>query len=966
MILMLFVCGLHSAATASSGFFTALSDAEISSIRSGARQRCEEFFTSQAGKPLNPSGIIVDWNGRGDFTRYWNQDIMTFAIRAFELNEMLDEANAAVQEMCQYHLDRPQTLLEVHSFPSVTDALTLACRFYGPNGTRAPGRLSSATYAKILETMWEWTRVKSTLIQTETAESQTWLIDSSENHHAQNWATCWGFSMILKDEPLYQNRTFDDGHTPQEHYAAWTAYLREYLFQRMTKGMLIEIDSPSYASATLRCVYFLYDFSDDTVLKERAGRFLTLYWALWAEQQIDGVQGGAKTRCYPDSALSGVDFVNRAAWYALNIGDPAFRHISMLQYVMTTWQIPDAVLNLFFAPAGRGVYEIRQRRMGLVDTGYTGSAAIQLRKDFGGILRYSYCTPDFIMSSLMTEAHPSSDWTTISSQNRWSGVIFRGHTNARIYPYLTESGSGSIYNGFWSAQSKGTLISQKLKTSIGAGQWRVWFSKSGLSTPIRAGDWFFAETTNAFAAVRVFDGGFSSLCETNAGRWIACSNQYSPVIIEVAQKSDFAGAEAFRSAVLALPISGSASNVFSYTGLSGDQFVFYTDQSRPPEINGVPVNYAPVKVYDSPYVQADFGAGVVSVEYGEKKTIIDAAPHVNDTNTVALWHFNEAQQDGAETYYADDTTGAQRTALHARENTQSTNCIYIIADGKFGNAVRCAELTGDQYMMNGSVLWPAGQGTFRYQGWFRLNSGDRGGHLFHIYDQVYLSVTATNATFAINKSGVATDSSATNLVSVSGAISTSNAWQYIEAVYDGSVIKMVTEKETVSMEGVGEFVPNTRNVYIGSRKSKSNFVGDMDEVKISTGTQPVTLNPLNVDGDGLPDSWEIARFGNRGASDGTGDADSDGCCDLVEYRAGTNPNDPGSLLKLNRIVPASGGEFTVHWQSVTGRNYRVLHTTNLVTGIWESRAFGIPGTALESSRTVTTAGVEGFFKIQTE
>ena len=48
--------------------------------------------------------------------------------------------------------------------------------------------------------------------------------------------------------------------------------------------------------------------------------------------------------------------------------------------------------------------------------------------------------------------------------------------------------------------------------------------------------------------------------------------------------------------------------------------------------------------------------------------------------------------------------------------------------------------------------------------------------------------------------------------------------------------------ETVSAPGIGLFVPDQRNVYIGSRKNKSNYVGDMDEVKLSAFMpQPVVV-----------------------------------------------------------------------------------------------------------------------------
>jgi hypothetical protein len=54
-------------------------------------------------------------------------------------------------------------------------------------------------------------------------------------------------------------------------------------------------------------------------------------------------------------------------------------------------------------------------------------------------------------------------------------------------------------------------------------------------------------------------------------------------------------------------------------------------------------------------------------------------------------------------------------------------------------------------------------------------------------------------------------------------------------------------------------------------------------------TKYATATSVDTDSDDLPDSWEIAHFGNLNR-DGTGDADSDGLTDLDEYTAGIDPN----------------------------------------------------------------------------
>jgi hypothetical protein len=46
---------------------------------------------------------------------------------------------------------------------------------------------------------------------------------------------------------------------------------------------------------------------------------------------------------------------------------------------------------------------------------------------------------------------------------------------------------------------------------------------------------------------------------------------------------------------------------------------------------------------------------------------------------------------------------------------------------------------------------------------------------------------------------------------------------------------------------------------------------------------------IDVDRDGLLDSWEMANFGNLTSQSGNGDADGDGALNALEMGAGTNP-----------------------------------------------------------------------------
>jgi hypothetical protein len=99
-----------------------------------------------------------------------------------------------------------------------------------------------------------------------------------------------------------------------------------------------------------------------------------------------------------------------------------------------------------------------------------------------------------------------------------------------------------------------------------------------------------------------------------------------------------------------------------------------------------------------------------------------------------------------------------------------------------------------------------------------------------------------------------------------------------------------------------------------------------------------TLRVLtDTDGDGMPDSWEIAySFNYQSSGDAAGDADGDGLTNLEEYRAGTNPRDAQDFLKIESIESeiAVSGTTRVSFLAVSNRTYTVEYRDSLLPGAW--------------------------------
>jgi len=448
--------------------------------------------------------------------------------------------------------------------------------------------------------------------------------------------SAWLAAQLLKDKAPYNSYTYADGSTVAEQYAAWTEFFKEFIRERARKGLVVECASPTYCSTIVGFWHDMFDFSDDPDLRALARQILDLWWADWAHDQLDGVRGGGKSRTYPghySETANGRDYW--MCWYYFNFGsmpgDPS-------AYVgATSFYLPPLIVyDLALDRKGKGVYEYKSRRPGMRRIPNPPDWEGVIDADFSSLYRYTYHTPDFVLGSFMVPKLAYGDWASISSQNRWRGVIFYGNKDHRVFPRCIGHGGanpaplGSHYNEQWAVQNKGTLITQKLLTNVYSYrtlETRIFFTKSELLSREEEGGWIFVQPYSAYCAVRPAWGGYTwDPPVGNDDNWLTLNDQYAPIIMEVARASDYMDMFAlFKNAVLNQTIEIN-DGVLTYTGLGGSgTFTFYTDvgDTRPPEIDGVPVNYTPGYTFDSPFMHEDYGSGLVTICKDDRELVLD-------------------------------------------------------------------------------------------------------------------------------------------------------------------------------------------------------------------------------------------------------------------------------------------------------------------------------------------------------
>jgi hypothetical protein len=647
----------------------------IKKARDTKQKRIEHAFSNATGEGLR-EGLIPYFA-----SLYLGKDLDKTNETLFDLFTTND---TQVQE--KYRLNDPWCL--------ATNQLMYYMYYsFGSKGTLYQGRIYPDTEKVILEFLWKRMEYKNDI---HLARKSTWWMIGSENHDLVAKVSSLISSQIFMNEPEYKDRIYPDLGTgggekywfhhmygkdriegphgranekdgkqykAADHYREWLEYFNEFFLERAKRGFFLEVASPGYMAVSVSYLADIYNLCHDDKLVQKTEDFLDLVWADWAQDQLNGVRGGSKTRVSDGNRWA--DAMYKFARFYFGGDGSAQSHF--FTQLLSSYELKPIIWHLALDRQGLGEFAYSSRKPGEEENTWPrplGAERTMLCDTESRLLRYSWVTPDYILGCQMD--HPVAVHSHLSIQKRWQGITFKGENGPRVYPTgIAKGAKGTIKDEmayFKCVQDENVMLAQQNRgwTQVNPD----WFPKKNwanqlcgvnfgnkLDRIVEKEGWLFVEHGEAFLAVRVVMGEYSQgwtilKDEASPGttseliedsyewspdkKMIYLKDNYAGIIFEASRKKHHQNLEAFISDILDNPLVLDKTvvpgwHVLRYRGCSKDakEIVFNLANNEIPFIGGKRVNYSPEMLFESPFIKSKYKSGIVKISKDDKELVLD-------------------------------------------------------------------------------------------------------------------------------------------------------------------------------------------------------------------------------------------------------------------------------------------------------------------------------------------------------
>ena len=636
--------------------------------------------------PQTPTSTRVEKKA-GDIQRFFEQDLdnenpFYRGLALLYLNKDLAEANALIRESLSIEVHgaaeslgmipalNPEVAASEYFKWQMRNWVLVYYLFYD-GSLRFPGRLEAETQAMIEDLFWNYLQNEKNQTIRRAELKYVFDIHGSENHELMRYVNLLLAAQALRNHDRFTDRETNGKYTVEDHFTAWNTYYREYPLVRAKYGDMTELFS-MYCVYSLPELFNLYDFIQDTITKQRMKLLLDLIWGDWALAQINGIRGGVKTRVYQDPEqpdgremerggkdarwkyLSRIVFARDRWWFCHPLHMNSSHRIQGATRVLasSTYRLPAVIREIADDREGLGEFvyiarrPARQRPLGLEDIPVWYDPYYSYDREDSRMLSYEFCTPDFVMGSLIIDPTlplvPShlfytqekegnrEGYPALSTQNRYNSIIFGTDSTARVLPQCLALKDGVTYGQQQAVQHRNIMLVQRDKKAANTGDMRIFFSEGMKERLVDTASWLFLEEGNSYLAVKAFssvDGVSSCGYQWDNEYFIRLDERQAPVVFVLGRRIHSASMGYFMEKVFCHQSKLEDNGRFTFSGedFKGDavSLSLYLDGDGIPEVNGMPVDFCPEKIYDSPYLSSLHRSGIVSIIKGNEKLILD-------------------------------------------------------------------------------------------------------------------------------------------------------------------------------------------------------------------------------------------------------------------------------------------------------------------------------------------------------
>jgi hypothetical protein len=463
----------------------------------------------------------------------------------------------------------------------------------------------------------------------------------TENHWLLYYTSLYLMSQMWPEQTGDQWYT---GKSSAENLREAEGWINSWVRLTTTRGQG-EYDSPHYMGLYFLSLSYLAEWAKDPAMKKRAAMMLDYLIADFAAESLDGIYVGAHSRVYDRPAVE--KWLNPSSdfgWVLFGSGfplDPPDGYI--IFYVLASAYQPPEILQRIATDRDHAYTHYERKRTrnrwrffdelhGPVYKTTYMTKQYAVGSDQGGTLQpiqehswdVTWNVPDprgvhntFFTLHPYSSLHELETYFTFPPDQAVAEVV----SSKKSYDSPDKFVGGSPYEQIFQDRDS-VIVLYDIAPGTRFPHINGFFSKDLAEVREDPSGWIFARGGDALIACRPLQA-YSWKPIDGGGRRLFSPYLKNGIVVQVAARSEFPDMDAFRRAILALPLEFQLAPVPSvrFRSLRGKLLTFTYGET--PRVDGTPLDYAHWPLFGGPFVEAAVDSEQLTLKYGAMRRTLD-------------------------------------------------------------------------------------------------------------------------------------------------------------------------------------------------------------------------------------------------------------------------------------------------------------------------------------------------------